>query len=185
MKEYHKTFHMLSEGLLPVVPRTRLECSVIPLKDKPESRYVVLNDCTMDRGLSGRMCCFDTLCNDKNITTVIGDGVILATSTGSTAYNLSAGGSMVHPQLPAILFTPLCPHSLSFRPVVLPSTVVLRITNSQEWGEQARVFFDGRNPTFLDPGDTVVIRISSHPLNSPLPSFPLPYLTLPYLDPED
>ena len=57
------------------------------------------------------------------------DGVMLATPTGSTAYSVAAGGSMVHPNVPAILFTPICPHSLSFRPVILPdyAEVELRI----------------------------------------------------------
>ena len=61
-----------------------------------------------------------------------GDGLIVATPTGSTAYSLAAGGSMVHPQVPCILFTPICPHSLSFRPLMFPDHVQLCI--QVRWG---------------------------------------------------
>ena len=66
------------------------------------------------------------------------DGVMLATPTGSTAYSVAAGGSMVHPNVPAILFTPVCPHSLSFRPVILPdyAEVELRIPGDARCAEQ-------------------------------------------------
>lgn len=55
------------------------------------------------------------------------DGVLLATPTGSTAYSVAAGGSMVHPNVPCILFTPICPHSLSFRPVILPDSAEIEL----------------------------------------------------------
>lgn len=62
-----------------------------------------------------------------------GDGLIVATPTGSTAYSLAAGGSMVHPQVPCILFTPICPHSLSFRPLMFPDHGEAGITSDHVW----------------------------------------------------
>ena len=73
------------------------------------------------------------------------DGVMLATPTGSTAYSVAAGGSMVHPNVPAILFTPICPHSLSFRPVILPdyAEVDLRIPEDARCAPDICVGLDG------------------------------------------
>lgn len=82
--------------------------------------------------------------NDAMVTTVAADGIIAASPTGSTAYSMSAGGSMVHPDVPSILLTPICPHSLSFRPIVLPDTVVLKFRVSERSRGTAWVSFDGK-----------------------------------------
>lgn len=92
------------------------------------------------------------------VTTVAADGVIVATPSGSTAYSLSAGGPLVAPSVPATLLTPVAPHSLSFRPLVLPELAELRLTlplDARCGG--ARVTFDGRHAVRLPPGGCVVI----------------------------
>ena len=78
-------------------------------------------------------------------TTAIGDGLIIATPCGSTAYSLSAGGSIVHPNVPSILVTPICPHSLSFRPILLPDSVVLTIKLADSSRIPAWVGLDGNS----------------------------------------
>ncbi|CAG8793203.1 16624_t:CDS:2, partial [Racocetra fulgida] len=65
--------------------------------------------------------------DDQHLTTVQADGLVVATPTGSTAYSVSAGGSLVHPAISALLITPICPHTLSFRPMLLPDSMELRI----------------------------------------------------------
>ena len=93
------------------------------------------------------------------------DGIILATPTGSTAYSMSAGGSMVHPSVPAICFTPICPHTLSFRPILFPdsATIFMRISEESRSGE-AWVAFDGKFRERLGVGDTLVVESSPYPL---------------------
>ncbi|EKX43791.1 hypothetical protein GUITHDRAFT_52824, partial [Guillardia theta CCMP2712] len=96
------------------------------------------------RGPSPFLTSVECYCNGKLITLVQGDGLIIATPTGSTAYNQAAGGAMVHPGVPCILFTPLNPHSLSFRPIILPSNSVLKLQLTAVARAPAWVSFDGR-----------------------------------------
>ncbi|RDY00222.1 NAD kinase 2, chloroplastic [Mucuna pruriens] len=95
---------------------------------------------------------------------VQGDGVIVATPTGSTAYSTAAGGSMVHPNVPCMLFTPICPHSLSFRPVILPDSAQLELKIPEDARSNAWVSFDGKRRQQLSRGDSVLISMSRHPL---------------------
>lgn len=89
--------------------------------------FQVLNEVVVDRGPSPYLSNIDLFLDGKHITSVQGDGLIVSTPTGSTAYSGSAGGSMVHPSVPCIMVTPICPHSLSFRPIVVPAGVELKV----------------------------------------------------------
>lgn len=93
------------------------------------------------------------------------DGIIVATTTGSTAYSLAAGGPLVSPSIPMLLLTPICPHSLSFRPMVLPDAVKLKVMLPlSSRSSTAQVCFDGKFPQTLHPGDAVIITTSSYPV---------------------
>lgn len=83
-------------------------------------------------------------------------GLIVSTPTGSTAYAVAAGASMIHPSVPAIMVTPICPHSLSFRPIVVPAGVELKISISPDSRNTSWVSFDGRNRQELLHGDRLV-----------------------------
>ncbi|KAL0207045.1 hypothetical protein P9112_012756 [Eukaryota sp. TZLM1-RC] len=109
---------------------------------------------------------FDCYCNDLLITSVVADGVLLATSTGSTAYSLSAGGSCVHPAVPAILLTPICPQSKCFKSITLPgsSVVKIKIRNLSSRFDRISIYFDGRSGSTIGAGDSVEVCISNHPL---------------------
>lgn len=89
------------------------------------------------------------------LTTVQADGIILSTPTGSTAYNVSAGGPMLLPTVPALCFTPICPHSLSFRPVLIPDSATITILVPEDARGSAFASTDGRNTTELKSGDRV------------------------------
>ena len=82
--------------------------------------------------------------DDEHFTTVQADGVCVATPTGSTAYNLAAGGSLCHPENPVILVTAICAHTLSFRPIILPDTIVLRVGVPYDARTSSWASFDGR-----------------------------------------
>lgn len=82
--------------------------------------------------------------DDEHFTSVQADGICVATPTGSTAYNLAAGGSLCHPENPVILVTAICAHTLSFRPIILPDTIVLRIGVPYDARSSSWASFDGR-----------------------------------------
>lgn len=119
----------------------------------PNSCHLVLNEMVVDRGPSPYLSNVDLYIDGKYITTVQGDGLIVSTPTGSTAYAVAAGASMIHPSVPAIMITPICPHSLSFRPIVVPAGVELKICVPPDARNSAWVSFDGRNRQEIEVGD--------------------------------
>ena len=125
---------------------------------KTLNETVALNDVSITKGNTGRMIEFDTHVNSEPLGRTRGDGVIIATPTGSTAYALSAGGPILHPLLPAIVFAPICPHTLGHRPMVLDdsSTVELKILDLA--GAEGNVFIDGLKQLAVSGNE--VIRIS-------------------------
>src|SRR5208282_5819936 len=90
-----------------------------------------------------------------------GDGVIVSTASGSTAYNVSAGGPILSPTISAFCVTPICPHTLSFRPVVISAQCTVRITATKV-NEGTTLFCDGQESTKLCGGEMVIIRKSPH-----------------------
>ena len=103
-----------------------------------------LNEVLMHRGAAPQLIRVDVSVNGRLLTEAVADGILISTPTGSTAYSLSAGGSIIHPLVPAMLVTPICPRSLSFRPLVLPANfeVVLRLSR-QNRAKNVEVGIDG------------------------------------------
>ncbi|CAH2033541.1 unnamed protein product [Thlaspi arvense] len=145
--------------------RMRLRCEIYRNgKAMPGKVFDVLNEIVVDRGSNPYLSKIECYEHDRLITKVQGDGVIVATPTGSTAYSTAAGGSMVHPNVPCMLFTPICPHSLSFRPVILPDSAKLELKIPDDARSNAWVSFDGKRRQQLSRGDSVRIYMSQHPL---------------------
>ena len=113
----------------------------------------------IDRGTASSMVELNCYIDTDLIKTVHADGLIIATPTGSTAYSMSAGGSMVHPLTPGILMTPICPHTLSFRQMLFPDSTVLRIEVSMDSRCTASVSFDGQFKETLNRGDALIVGI--------------------------
>ncbi|KAM3499943.1 hypothetical protein MY11210_009571 [Beauveria gryllotalpidicola] len=125
--------------------------------------FEVLNELVIDRGPSPYVSNLELYGDDELLTVVQADGCIFSTPTGSTAYSLSAGGSLVHPDIPAILLTPICPHTLSFRPMVLSDTMALRVAVPRGSRATAYCAFDGKGRVELCQGDHVTITASQYP----------------------
>ena len=153
----------LLRGRLYVTLRMRLQCTIIR-SDRRCEVYNVLNEAVVDRGPSPFLAMIDIECDQQYLTTVQGDGIILATPTGSTAYSLAAGGSMVHPSVPAILLTPICAHSLSFRPILLPHVSTLMCTVPLDSRSTCWVSFDGKFRQELLKGDQIEVTMSPYPM---------------------
>jgi NAD+ kinase len=121
-------------------------------------RRLALNDIVVTRGALSRMIEIDVAVNDQFVSHVKADGLILATATGSTAYNLSAGGPIVHPSVDAIVMTPIAPHTLTNRPLVLPASAVVTMRPLIEPSlTDIRLTYDGQHGETLLPDDTVVV----------------------------
>lgn len=103
-----------------------------------------MNELLIHRGKEPHLAVVDVFVGGRFLTEAVADGIIISTPTGSTAYSLSSGGSIVHPLVPSILLTPICPRSLSFRPLVLPSStpITLRLSEKNR-GRELEVSLDG------------------------------------------
>jgi len=136
---------------------------------KPDGTYNILNEVVVDRGPNPTMSSIELFGDDEHFTTIQADGICVSTPTGSTAYNLAAGGSLCHPDNPVVLVTAICAHTLSFRPIVLPDTIVLRAGCPYDARTSCWASFDGRERVELKPGDYVTISASRFPFPSVLP----------------
>ncbi|KAL4446755.1 hypothetical protein ABPG77_007999 [Micractinium sp. CCAP 211/92] len=145
--------------------RMRLQCEIWRDGGRQAAEcFEVLNEVVLSRGANPYLSKIEVYEHDALITKVQADGVMLATPTGSTAYNVAAGGSMVHPSVPSILLTPICPHSLNFRPVILPDYVELELRIAPDARCPAVVCFDGRDSRELLQGDSIKVRMSPNPV---------------------
>lgn len=119
-----------------------------------------LNDIVIQKWNSARLIAFDTYVDGRFVLSQRSDGMIISTPTGSTAYSLSGGGPILHPQLRAVALVPICPHALSNRPIVLDDSATIEIVIGAEFADEARVTCDGEPMQGIAPGDN--IRVARH-----------------------
>ncbi|OAQ30803.1 ATP-NAD kinase, partial [Linnemannia elongata AG-77] len=129
----------------------------------PTETFEILNDLVLDRGPSANLSLLELFGDEEHLTTVQADGIVISTPTGSTAYSLAAGGPLTHPEIPAILISPICPHTLSFRPMLLPDSMELRICVPFDSRSTAWASFDGRGRVELKQGDHIKVTASVYP----------------------
>jgi NAD+ kinase len=119
---------------------------------------MALNDVVVNKTARARMTDLSVSVGDEFVTRVKADGLIVATPTGSTAYNLAAGGPIVQPTIDALVLTPIAPHMLTNRPIVIPSTALVRVQPQMTERDELYVTFDGQTGYELRAGDEVQIR---------------------------
>ncbi|HNQ63171.1 MAG TPA: NAD(+)/NADH kinase [Syntrophorhabdaceae bacterium] len=126
--------------------------------------FSILNDAVITKDALARIFDIETYVNDDYLATYRGDGLILSTPTGSTGYSLSAGGPILYPSLKNLIVTPICPHTLTNRPIILPENSTIRaILLSKD--ERVVLTLDGQIGFPLEYGDEIVVKQSSHVVN--------------------
>lgn len=140
--------------------RTVLSTEIIRA-GKSLGRYDALNDVVINKSAMARLLLMDAFVDDDFVCSYRADGLIISTPTGSTAYSLSAGGPVIYPSVAAICITPICPHTLTNRPVILPdsSTVAVVLQNGDE---NSFLTVDGQVGLSLELGDHVRTRLAGH-----------------------
>lgn len=155
--------HLLS-GKVIVENRLMLKTRLLKQGAAEQYRYA-LNDIVINKNTLDRLLHLATRAGNDYITTYKADGLIFSSPTGSTAYNLSAGGPLVHPGLATILVTPICPFMLSSRPIILPATTPITTEfESNGNAECAQVIIDGQPCWDMQDGDSLQISTAEHPL---------------------
>lgn len=144
-------------GELEIESRAMLETRVV--RDQGEvCRFQVLNDVVINKGALARIIDLDVSINNQFLTVFRADGLIIATPTGSTAYNLSAGGPILYPTMESCILTPICPFTLTNRPIILPDSHRISIRMGKESEEKVSLTFDGQAGFDFFYGDTVLIQ---------------------------
>lgn len=144
-------------------PRMRLDVQV-----KREGQIVahetVLNDVVINKGALARLARIDTYIDESYLTTYSADGLIIATPTGSTAYSLAAGGPVIHPEVPGIVMTPICPHTLTNRPLILPEDVSIKI-KLDKGSSDMMLTFDGQVGLDINGRDEIQVAKARQPIH--------------------
>lgn len=146
-------------GELKTKTRMMLEVSYKGPRGRKMTNFA-LNDVVIERGPNSRLINIGIHSNGESIYELTADGLIVATPTGSTAYNLASGGPIIHPDVSAMTITPICAHSLTDRPITLPDSNPIRLQLSMQ-SQKALMLVDGVRKQELKPGDQVEVRRSS------------------------
>jgi NAD+ kinase len=168
MTELHpeETFAGLArvlEGACAIEERAALSVRLVRRR-KTVASHMVLNDAVVTKTALARMLVLAVRVDGEPVATYTSDGLIVATPTGSTAYNLSAGGPILDPRMSAFLITPICPHSMTYRPLVVPGTVRIDVVLESRAEEEAYLTLDGQVGYPMRAGDAIVVERYEKPV---------------------
>jgi len=160
-EELFATLELVLAGNLSAERRVQIEADIVRA-DEVIASYLALNDAVLNKGAIARVLDFDVWVDDKFISTYKSDGLIVSTPTGSTAYSLAAGGPVIIPSVAAFIVTPICAHTLTNRPIVLPDSATIQVAVKSQ-RESVYLTVDGQVGIALRSDDTVRIkRAASH-----------------------
>lgn len=156
INDFSKVIKEILDGEFTIENRIMLECQV---KNSKEESKRALNDVVITKGTLSRIIEYSIYINEEYYTTVISDGIIISTPTGSTAYNLSAGGPIIYPDLDVVAITPICPHSLGMRTLILDANNKIKIIPNVN-GEPVYLTLDGQESMQLHEKEEIIVSLS-------------------------
>lgn len=159
-RDWRSNIEAVLAGHYTVEERMVLNCRKVN-PTAPEETFWALNDVVIERGEHFNMMVMKVQVNGQYLNTYSADGLVISTPTGSTAYNLASGGPILDPGLDAIIITPISPHTLSVRPIVLPANAHIEITLAK-LDQKGRVYIDGKVWRSISSEDSLHIRTSSY-----------------------
>jgi NAD+ kinase len=156
LEELYPVLEKILKGDFQTNEREVLHASVVR-KGQKIADYIILNDAVVNKGALARIIDLETTIDGEYLATFQSDGLIISTPTGSTAYNLSAGGPIVFPSLHTIIITPICPHTLTNRPIILPDDLMIR-TMLKSKNQEVFLTLDGQLGFPLEFEDVVEVK---------------------------
>ena len=167
LEELYSSLAQLLTGRHKIDRRWMLKTEIHRINGEVEA-YHALNDAVINKGALARIMGMKTFINEDFIADFLADGMIIATPTGSTAYSLSAGGPIVFPSLDALIMTPICPHTLTNRPLVIPADSKIRVVLQS--GEDIMLTMDGQTGVPLQERDEILCTRSAYQVELVRPS---------------
>jgi len=163
LNEMFSALELICRGNYQTEKRMMLDIT-ISLGEETVRQQSILNDVVITRGNLSRILDLETTVNGRYLTTFRDDGIIISTPTGSTAYSLSAGGPIVFPEQDSFIINPICPHTLTNRPIIIPDNVVIKVILWTK-GQGATLTLDGQVSYTMKSGDSMVIKKSRYVTN--------------------
>ncbi len=163
ISELYEKLDDLIAGNFLIEDRMALEATVVHPSENNKNHYFAFNDVVLDKGGFSRTILIETYIDEEYLNTYNADGLMICTPTGSTAYSLSAGGPLLTPDMKALVITPICPHSLSQRPLVIRDDKVVKI---KAWSEKREMLFsvDGQDVLNITEDHVIQVRKAKKPV---------------------
>lgn len=163
IEELYSTILDTLNGRMELRARSMMAVTLKKKNSKAKNKkFLALNDVVVERGETSHLISMAVFRNDRPVMNVKADGIIMASPTGSTAYNLAAGGPILHPEVDAFVLTPICPHSLTSRPLIFSDEQKIRLTLNSST-QKASFIIDGQKISTVSAGDQILISKNPRP----------------------